>query len=90
MLLDPGFMRGRADPLSRPAVELMTSDQLTPEQRIGAEPFFGGNSSWGFGMAVNIRRDDLSAVPGRFGWTRWPGHDEAVAPIRPRSSSGCC
>ena len=68
MLLDRGSY-GSERILSRPAVELMTSDQLTPEQRIGAEPFFGGNSSWGFGMAVNIRRDDLSVVPGRFGWT---------------------
>jgi len=55
--------------LSRPSVELMTSDQLTPEQRIGADIFFGGNSSWGFGMAVYTRRDDLMAVLGRFGWT---------------------
>jgi CubicO group peptidase (beta-lactamase class C family) len=68
MLLDKGAYGGGRI-LSRPAVELMTSDQLTAEQRIGAEPFFGGNSSWGFGMAVNIRRDDLSVVPGRFGWT---------------------
>jgi CubicO group peptidase (beta-lactamase class C family) len=30
--------------------------------------FFGDNSSWGFGMSVFTRRDDLPAVPGRFGW----------------------
>lgn len=52
--------------LSRPAVELMTSDQVTPEQR--ADESFGENSSWGFGMGVFTRRDDLPAVPGRFGW----------------------
>ncbi|MBC8076198.1 MAG: beta-lactamase family protein [Chloroflexales bacterium] len=54
--------------LSRPAVELMISDQVTLEQRTGAEIFFRDSSSWGFGMAVYTRRDDLMAGPGRFGW----------------------
>jgi len=68
MMLDKGrYGGGRI--LSRPAVELMTSDQLTPEQRAEARLFFGDNSSWGFGMSVGIWRDDLWAVPGRFGWT---------------------
>ena len=30
--------------------------------------FFGDNSSWGFGMSVVTKRDDLAATPGRFGW----------------------
>jgi CubicO group peptidase (beta-lactamase class C family) len=54
--------------LARPTVEAMTSDQLTPAQRIGAEMFFHNNSSWGFGMAVSTKRTDGWAVPGRFGW----------------------
>jgi len=33
----------------------MTRDQLTIEQRQGAEIFFGTHSSWGFGVAVNVR-----------------------------------
>ena len=49
-------------------VELMTSDQLTPEQRVGAEIFFGTHRSWGFGMAVETRRTDVFRTPGRFGW----------------------
>jgi CubicO group peptidase (beta-lactamase class C family) len=44
-------------------------DHLTPEQKVGMDIFFGGNSGWGFGMSVAIRRDDLAGVPGRFGWT---------------------
>jgi CubicO group peptidase (beta-lactamase class C family) len=68
MMLNNG-KHGRARILSRPSVELMTSDQLTPDQRTGADIFFGGNSSWGFGVAVVTRRDDLWAVPGRYGWT---------------------
>jgi len=46
----------------------MTSDQTTPVQRNGMDIFFGDHSSWGFGMAVGIRRDDLYHTPGRFGW----------------------
>ena len=54
--------------LSQASVEAMTRDQLTPEQRQGAEIFFGDHSSWGFGMAVNIRAAEPWVVPGRFGW----------------------
>lgn len=68
MMLNKGRF-GHDRILSRAAVELMTSDQLTPRQREGAELFFGDSCSWGFGMAVDIRRDDLFRVPGRFGWT---------------------
>ena len=68
MLLNKG-RHGREQVLSRAAVELMTSDQLTPEQRAGSEIFFGAYSSWGFGMAVDIQRNDIFRTPGRFGWT---------------------
>lgn len=54
--------------LSPASVELMTSDQLTPAQREGAEIFFGTNSSWGFGVAVATKRDEIYRTPGRFGW----------------------
>jgi CubicO group peptidase (beta-lactamase class C family) len=67
MMLDKG-RHGRAQILSPATVELMTSDQLTPEQRAGSEIFFGTHSSWGFGMAVDIRRNEIFHTPGRFGW----------------------
>jgi CubicO group peptidase (beta-lactamase class C family) len=67
MLLNKG-RHGREQILSRAAVELMTSDQITPDDRAGAEIFFGGHSSWGFGMAVAIHRDQIFRTPGRFGW----------------------
>jgi CubicO group peptidase (beta-lactamase class C family) len=60
---------GREQILSRASVELMTSDQLMPEQRAGAEMFFGVHSSWGLGMAVDIQRKEIFHTPGRFGWT---------------------
>jgi CubicO group peptidase (beta-lactamase class C family) len=59
---------GKERILARPTVEAMTSDQLTPEQRVGAEMFFRENSSWGLGMAIYIRRADGISTPGRFGW----------------------
>src|SRR2546430_14675929 len=49
---------GQEQILSRASVELMTTDHLTPEQRTGSEIFFGTHSSWGLGMAVDIRRAD--------------------------------
>jgi CubicO group peptidase (beta-lactamase class C family) len=67
MMLNKG-KHGSERILSRPSVELMTTDQLTAEQRSEATIFFRDNSGWGFGMAVFTRRDDLAATPGRFGW----------------------
>jgi len=68
MMLNKG-RHGREQILSRATVELMTSDQLTPEQRAGSEIFLGKQSSWGFGMAVDIGRNEIFHNPGRFGWT---------------------
>ncbi|WP_018682757.1 serine hydrolase domain-containing protein [Actinokineospora enzanensis] len=70
MLLDQGRgPNGRI--LSRPSVQTMTSDQLLPSQRAGADliPGFFDNQTWGFGLSVVTRRDDIHMVPGRFGWT---------------------
>ncbi|MDH4305598.1 MAG: beta-lactamase family protein [Nitrospira sp.] len=56
--------------LSRPSIELMTMDHLTPEQK-AASPFFENfwnEHGWGFGMGVVTARNDLAGVPGRFGW----------------------
>jgi CubicO group peptidase (beta-lactamase class C family) len=68
MMLNKG-RHGRDQILSRATVELMTSDQLTPEQRAGSEIFFGTHSSWSLGLAVDIRRNEIFHTPGRFGWT---------------------
>jgi CubicO group peptidase (beta-lactamase class C family) len=67
LLLDKG-QHGRTRILARPTVEVMTTDQITPEQRAGAEVFLEANRGWGFGVSVITRRDEVAAVPGRFGW----------------------
>jgi len=69
MMLDKG-KHGSERILSRPSVETMTTDQLTDEQK-AASGLVGGyfdSHGWGFGLSVVTRRDDLAAVPGRFGW----------------------
>ncbi|XRQ14886.1 serine hydrolase domain-containing protein [Actinomadura welshii] len=72
MMLNGG-RNGSERVLSRPSVELMTTDQLTAEQKADNHLFFGGNSGWGFGVGVITRRDGLAAVPGRFGWVGGTG-----------------
>ena len=61
---------GGARILSRLSVELMTTDQITPEQKAASRffPGFWDSRGWGFGLSIVTRRDDLAGVPGRFGW----------------------
>ncbi|MEU2389508.1 serine hydrolase domain-containing protein [Streptomyces sp. NPDC007369] len=76
MLLNHG-MHGSERILSRPAVRLMTTNRLTPEQeavrsalaRNSVHVSFGQGQQggWGFGMAVRTYRGDY-ASPGQFGW----------------------
>jgi len=80
MMLNKG-RHDRQQILSRAAVELMTSDQLTPEQRAGSEIFFGTSASWGLGMAVDIGRSEIYQTPGRYGWTGGFGTTAYVDPI---------
>jgi CubicO group peptidase (beta-lactamase class C family) len=56
--------------LSRPSLEVMTTDQLTPEQKQASGPFAGyfANHGWGLGMSVVTERDGLGEPVGRFGW----------------------
>lgn len=69
MLLGKGAHGGERL-LSRPSVELMTSDQLTPAQK--AASGFGAEGEddfgWGFGMSVVTRRDQIAGSIGTFGW----------------------
>ena len=56
--------------LSRPAIELMTTDHISPEQKM-ASPFFENfwdTRGWGLGLSMITSRHDIADVPGRFGW----------------------
>jgi CubicO group peptidase (beta-lactamase class C family) len=61
---------GKERILSRLSLEVMTTDQLTAEQK-AASPFFEGfwdSRGWGLGLSIVTRRDDVASVPGRYGW----------------------
>jgi CubicO group peptidase (beta-lactamase class C family) len=68
MMLNGGRL-GSERILSRPSVELMTTDHITPAQKAvsGFFPGFWDNHGWGFGGAIVTRRDDLAST-GRYGW----------------------
>jgi len=69
MMLNRG-KHGSERVLSRLSVETMTTDQLTPEQKAesGLVSGYFDSHGWGFGMSVVTKRDDVAAVPGRYGW----------------------
>ncbi|MFI7135722.1 serine hydrolase domain-containing protein [Nonomuraea sp. NPDC050153] len=76
MLLNGG-MHGNERILSRPAVELMTTNRLTPEQNAARNTLARDNvhvsygqglhGGWGVGMAVRTYRGDYAPI-GQFGW----------------------
>ncbi|MFJ8363152.1 serine hydrolase domain-containing protein [Streptomyces sp. NPDC093984] len=76
MLLNGG-MHGSERILSRAAVELMTTNRLTPEQQAARTAMArdivhisfgqGQHGGWGFGMAVRTYRGDYAPI-GQFGW----------------------
>jgi len=69
MMLNRG-KHGSERILSRPSVETMTTDQLTPEQKAvsGLVPGQFDSHGWGFGVAMVTKRTDVSGPVGRFGW----------------------
>ena len=79
MLLNRGEHGVRAL-LSRSAVELMTSNQITAQQKAGTS--FLGDHGWGFGVSVRTGHGDGTSTPGRFGWdggfgTSWYFYSQA-------------
>jgi CubicO group peptidase (beta-lactamase class C family) len=69
MMLNWGKL-GNQRILSRPAVEAMITDQLTPAQKAASSfaPGFWDSRGWGLGLSIVTRRDNIAAVPGRYGW----------------------
>ena len=69
MMLDKGKL-GSVRILSRPSVELMTTDQLTPDQKATSGLTEGSFEShgWGFGVSIVTRRTELAGSVGMYGW----------------------
>ncbi|WP_326561745.1 serine hydrolase domain-containing protein [Micromonospora sp. NBC_01796] len=84
LLLAKGVHRGERL-LSEASVDLMTTNHLTPEQISTGGMLLGGRG-WGLGMSVAVEPDEISPVPGRYGWdggygTTWfnDPHSDLVA-----------
>jgi CubicO group peptidase (beta-lactamase class C family) len=96
-LLAGGALHGERV-LSRPSVSLMTSDQLTPEQKAvsGFWPGYFDTMGWGFGMSVRTGRTHLGPSVGSYGWsgfygTAWyndPAEDMAAIFVMQRAHAG--
>lgn len=82
MLLQGG-KSPRARLLPEASVRAMTTDQLTADQKLGAESILGGRG-WGLGMAVATRSDDPGASMGRYGWDGGFGTSWANDPAQGR------
>jgi CubicO group peptidase (beta-lactamase class C family) len=69
MMLNKG-RHGSERVLSRPSVEAMTTDQLTPEQKAGSGLVSGyfDSHGWGFGVSMVTKRVDMAGPVGKFGW----------------------
>ncbi|MCU1646271.1 MAG: beta-lactamase [Nocardia sp.] len=89
MLLNHGVHDGQRI-LSRPAVELMTTNRLTPQQLDAREAMArdnvhisfgqGQHGGWGFGMAARTYRGDYAPV-GQFGWDGGSGASTYADPV---------
>lgn len=80
MLLGGGRL-GDTRILSRVAVELMTTDQLTPTVKAHPSlPPGWDNRGWGFCVMICTGRDQLWSTPGRFGWDGGYGTSWAADP----------
>lgn len=69
MMLNGGRL-GNERILSRPSVETMRTDHLTPDQKAvsGLIPGYFDSHGWGFGMSIVTKRIDVSSTVGKFGW----------------------
>lgn len=69
MMLNKGTLHGTRI-LSPASVALMTTDQLTPEQKRDDElvPGYWDSRGWAFGLEVDTRRENIWQTPGRYGW----------------------
>jgi CubicO group peptidase (beta-lactamase class C family) len=69
MMLNQG-KHGSERILSRPSVETMTTDQLTPEQKsvTGLISGYWSSHGWGFGVSIVTQRTEISSSVGQYGW----------------------
>lgn len=79
MLRAGGVWHGRRV-LSRPSVEAMTANQLTPGQLADSAPSPDGSVGWGLGLGVRVRRTGPALSVGTYGWDGGLGTQWATDP----------
>jgi CubicO group peptidase (beta-lactamase class C family) len=67
MLLSKG-QSGSKRFVSAASIEMLTTNQITPEQQEMGRLIFGPNTGWGFGVSVLVKPHGLTPRPGRYGW----------------------
>ena len=82
MMLNKG-RHGGGRLLARPTVELMTTDLITERQKAENTLFFGGNSGWGLGFQVFLRRRTIAST--RDGSAGPAAPESPSTPTRPKS-----
>lgn len=55
--------------VSASSIDVMTTNQLTPEQQQMGQLILRQNTGWGFGVSVLTKPDGLATRAGRYGWT---------------------
>ena len=70
MLLNKGKHGTHRNILSRPSIEIMTADHLSPDQKAGASllPGYFDTHGWGFGVSIVTKRTGLAFSVGTYGW----------------------
>jgi CubicO group peptidase (beta-lactamase class C family) len=64
------------------SVRLMTTESITPEQRVGVAQLMGPDISWGLCVGLDLAARDPWMAPGRFGWNGGAGTSAYVDPSR--------
>ena len=67
MMLNKGTF-GQKRLVSASSVEMMTANQLSPQQQQMGRLILGENAGWGFGVSVLTKPDGLATRAGRYGW----------------------
>jgi CubicO group peptidase (beta-lactamase class C family) len=77
------MLAARGGPVLSPgAVEMMSTDQLSEQQRACAQLFLGAGRSWGLSCEVNLSSTQTAVAPGGFGWMGGTGTTAYVDPGR--------
>jgi CubicO group peptidase (beta-lactamase class C family) len=63
-----GVQSGQKRLVAASSIEMMTTNQITPEHQEMGRLILGPNTGWGFGVSVLVKPDSFTTHPGRYGW----------------------